>query len=193
VTTAQGTGRRERKKATTRKAIADAALRLFLERGYEGVTVREVAEEADVSATTLLNYFPTKESLIFDRDTDIETSLVRAVVERPAGATPLDALRAHLRDRVARDSSTGDGPRFRRLVQSAKPLLDYERAMWLRHLDALAAALAGASELPADDHGCRLVAAYALQTLTLAFGADNPGGIVDLGFDVIEHGWPTGG
>ncbi|HWO62981.1 MAG TPA: helix-turn-helix domain-containing protein, partial [Umezawaea sp.] len=59
-------GRRERKKAATRQALADAALRLFLERGFDAVGVREIADAADVATTTLFKYFPTKESLVFD-------------------------------------------------------------------------------------------------------------------------------
>ncbi|WP_147264659.1 TetR/AcrR family transcriptional regulator, partial [Streptomyces sp. NBRC 110611] len=58
-------GRRERKKAQTRKALADAALRLFLERGYDGVSVKDVAEAADVSVTTLFKHFSGKEALVF--------------------------------------------------------------------------------------------------------------------------------
>jgi AcrR family transcriptional regulator len=185
-----GAGRRERKKAATRNAIAEAAMRLFVERGYDRVTVREVAEEADVSATTLLNYFPTKESLVFDRAADIEASLVRAIVERALGVSPLAALRAHVQERVTRATSAGgDAARFRALVQSALPLVHYERDQWLRHQDVLAAALAEGSGLPADDQGCRLVAAFALQTLTLAFSAEKPLLVVDLAFDLIERGW----
>ncbi|KJK57800.1 hypothetical protein UK12_14285 [Saccharothrix sp. ST-888] len=55
-------GRRERKKAATRRALADAALRLFLERGYEQVGIREIADAADVSTTTLFKHFPVKEA-----------------------------------------------------------------------------------------------------------------------------------
>ena len=65
-------GRRERKKAATRQALADAALRLFLEHGYDQVTVRDIAEAADVSTTTLFKHFPGKEALVFDEDADHE-------------------------------------------------------------------------------------------------------------------------
>lgn len=76
-------GRRERKKAQTRQALADAALKLFLERGYDEVGVKEVADAADVSVTTLFKYFPSKEALLFDQDDDIEAALVAAVHGRP--------------------------------------------------------------------------------------------------------------
>src|SRR4030081_1871330 len=61
-------GLRERKKARTRRVIADAAARLFAERGYEQVAVSDVAREADVSEQTVYNYFQTKEQLVTDRD-----------------------------------------------------------------------------------------------------------------------------
>jgi len=182
-------GRRDRKKAATRKLIADAALRLFLERGYGNVTMREVANEADVSATTLLNYFPTKEALVFDRDADIEASLVAAITDRPGGTSPLAALHQHIKERVGRASAAPGAAQFRALVQSATALIDHERDMWLRHQDALAAAIADADGLPADDRGCRLVAAFALQTLIVATGSEDPPFTVDLGFDLIERGW----
>lgn len=71
-------GRRERKKAATRRALADAALRLFLEHGYNNVGIKDVAEAADVSTTTLFKHFPSKEALVFDLDADVEAALVAA-------------------------------------------------------------------------------------------------------------------
>src|SRR2546421_4755799 len=75
-------GRRERKKAATRKAIADTALRLFLERGYDAVGIREIAAAADVAITTLFAHFPSKEALVFDQDQKREERLIRAVTDR---------------------------------------------------------------------------------------------------------------
>src|SRR3954464_9208050 len=91
-------GRRERKKAATRQAIADAALRLFLERGYDQVSIRDIADAADVSTTTLFKHFTGKEALVFDDDTDTETRLVDAVRRRAAGQSILGALRRHVLD-----------------------------------------------------------------------------------------------
>lgn len=190
VTTAGATtGRRERKKAATRKAIADAAIHLFLERGYDAVTVREVAERADVSATTLLNYFPSKESLVFDRDDYIEASLIKAVTERAPTTSPVEALRAHLKERAVRAGTAPGAARFRALVRSAPSLIDYQRHMWARHQAALAAAIADAGDRPADDRSCGLVALFALQTFSSALTSDDPVKMVDLGFDLIQHGW----
>lgn len=75
-------GRRERKKAATRQKIADTALRLFMERGYDAVGIRDVAAEADVAVTTLFSHFASKEALVFEQDTDFEQRLTRAVTGR---------------------------------------------------------------------------------------------------------------
>lgn len=64
--------------------------------------------------------------------------------------------------------------------------------MWLRHQGALAAALAEAGGLPADDPRCRLVAAFALQTPTLALGSPHPAATVDACFELIASGWQPG-
>ncbi|WP_233507090.1 TetR/AcrR family transcriptional regulator [Spongiactinospora gelatinilytica] len=88
------TGRRERKKAQTRRALSEAALRLFGERGYDGVTVAQIADEADVSIATLFAHVPDGEkALIFDDGDERGAWLVAAVRERPPGMPVLAALR----------------------------------------------------------------------------------------------------
>ncbi len=87
------TGLRERKKARTRRLIADTAARLFAERGYENVAVSDVAREAEVAEQTVYNYFPTKERLVTDRDEQIHDRLCDLVRSRPPGVTPAAAIR----------------------------------------------------------------------------------------------------
>lgn len=96
-------GLRERKKALTRTAISDVATRMFVERGFDGVTVAEVAEAAGVSIKTVFNYFGSKEELFLDRDTAIHELVVRTVAGRPAGMRPTEALAALLRDNCILD------------------------------------------------------------------------------------------
>jgi AcrR family transcriptional regulator len=86
-------GLRERKKARTRRAIADAAARLFAERGYEQVAVSDVAREAEVSEQTVYNYFQTKEQLVTDLDRQIQDELCRLIRTRSPGTTPAAAIR----------------------------------------------------------------------------------------------------
>ncbi|GAA2125877.1 TetR/AcrR family transcriptional regulator [Kitasatospora saccharophila] len=183
-------GRRERKKAATRQAIADAALRLFLERGYDDVGIREIADAADVSTTTLFKHFPVKEALVFDEEPDLEADLLAAVRERPPGRSIPAALREHaLRHRRA---ATAGDPRFAAftaLVDSTPALRDYHQAMWLRHTAALAAVIAEQSGRPADDPLCTALAHFALEAPHAAQSHQDVRGALVRAFDLLEHGW----
>ncbi|MBO2462661.1 TetR family transcriptional regulator [Actinomadura violacea] len=87
------TGLRERKKEQTRQRITAVALRLFAERGFDAVTVSDIAEAAEVARATLFSYFPSKESLALQGVG--QESLADIVARRPAGLSPLQALQAH--------------------------------------------------------------------------------------------------
>lgn len=95
----ENSGLREANKARTRQAISDIATRLFIERGFENVTVAEIAEAAHVSVKTVFNYFSTKEELFFDRMDDILEVIVTTVRERPPGTTVLESLHALFTER----------------------------------------------------------------------------------------------
>ncbi|HEU5027814.1 MAG TPA: helix-turn-helix domain-containing protein [Spirillospora sp.] len=181
-------GRRERKKAATRKALADAALRLFLEHGYDNVGIKDVAEAADVSTTTLFKHFPSKEALVFDLDADVEAALVAAVRDRPAGTSAAAALREHILRRkfIDPDRATAD---FTRLVDSHQALRDYSHRMWMRHETALAHAIAEDAGRPEDDPACAALAHFALETSALARGRADPREAVERAFDLLENGW----
>ena len=88
-----GTGLRELKKARARRHIADTAARLFAERGYEHVSVADVARAAEVAEQTVYNYFPAKEQLVTDRDQQIQDRLGDLIRARPPGVTPAAAIR----------------------------------------------------------------------------------------------------
>jgi AcrR family transcriptional regulator len=184
-------GRRERKKAQTRTALADAALRLFTERGYEEVTVTEVAEAADVSVTTLFKHFPGgKESLVFDQDNSQRDALVAAVRQRPAGQSILDAMRVHLRS--LHDYSPVERAllhQFLDLVRRSAALSEYADRMWLRYEQALAEVIA--EEVGADVRDMRVqaLARYAVDAHTLAERADDPQRAIDTIFDLLTTGW----
>jgi AcrR family transcriptional regulator len=91
-------GLRERKKRQTYQAISDAAIALFLKKGFDRVSVAEVAAAADVSKPTLFRYFPAKEDLALHRFADHEDEAARVVAARPPGIPPLDALQRHFLD-----------------------------------------------------------------------------------------------
>jgi AcrR family transcriptional regulator len=113
-------GLRERKKRRTHAAISDAAIALFLEHGFNQVSVAQVAEAAEVSKRTLFAYFPTKEDLVVHRLADHETEAARVVRARPSGTAPLTALREHfLKGLRERDPITGlnDHPQVLRLTR----------------------------------------------------------------------------
>src|SRR3954452_13791250 len=89
-------GLRERKKERTRRHIADTARRLFAERGFERVTVAQIAREAEVSEATVFNYFPTKEDLFYSRLEAFEAELLEAIRHREPRTSVLAAFRAFL-------------------------------------------------------------------------------------------------
>ncbi|MEV1001587.1 TetR family transcriptional regulator [Nonomuraea sp. NPDC050202] len=183
-------GRRERKKAATRQAIADAALRLFLERGYDEVGIREIADAADVSTTTLFKHFPVKEALVFDEDSDQEARLLAAVRERPEGRSVPAALREHaLTTRLATADGDPAFTAFTDLVAGTPALRDYAQNMWLRHTAALARAIAEESGLAADDPACTALAHFALEAPRAAYAHDDPREAINRAFDLLEHGW----
>ncbi len=183
-------GRRERKKAATRKALADAALRLFTEHGYDAVTLHDIAEAADVSTTTLLKHFPSKEALVFDEEADQEAGLVDAVRDRTPGTTIPQALCSHVK-RVrlrAADSGTRYSD-FLKLVTSTPALSDYAHRMWMRHQDALAGAIAQEAGAPPDDLRSAALARFALESSAFAHGSPDVERAVDIAFDLLENGW----
>src|ERR1700684_2117544 len=85
--------RRSRKRLATRQSISDAATLLFLERGFDRVTVDEIAEAADVGRMTVFNHFPRKEDMFFDRDEEGREILREALRKRDLGFPPTEAYR----------------------------------------------------------------------------------------------------
>ncbi|WP_351223140.1 helix-turn-helix domain-containing protein [Streptomyces sp. NPDC002133] len=119
-------GLRERKKRRSRQHISDVATGLFMERGFDAVTIAEVAQAADVSVNTVYNYFPAKEDLFFDREPGLVERLARWVRARDAGESAAAAVLRELRGEVeAVSPSVGlmDGyDRFLRVIHHAPSL-----------------------------------------------------------------------
>ena len=182
-------GRRERKKAATRQALAESALRLFLERGFDAVGVREIADAADVSTATLFKYFPTKEALLFDEDADQEAALVAAVRDRDPGQSVPAALRSYtLRERLAR-AADPQAAEMMALVRATPALGEYAHRMWTRHEAALTRAIAEESGLDAESPLCAALAHLALEAPAAGHGSLQWIEAVGCAFDILERGW----
>ena len=88
-----GESLRDRKKRRTRRALERATLRLSAERGYDHVTVEEIAAEADVSVRTFFNYFASKDEALIGADPEVGPRMAARVLAEPAGVSPFDAFR----------------------------------------------------------------------------------------------------
>jgi len=157
-------GLRERKKRATRDAIFTAARALFMKKGFDAVTVAEIAVAADVSEKTVFNHFPTKEDLALAGGEARVAELVDAIRARPAGTPVIDTFRARtlaLLDAMA----TGPVDEFLavpRMVRTSATLRDRLFIGWEREAATLAPAIAAAAGVPEDD----VVAAVVARTLS---------------------------
>ncbi len=105
--------RRARKKAATREHIRSVAHRLFAQRGFDVVTIADIARQADVAVQTVFNHFVTKEELFFDGRTPWVTGPAQAVRDRDPSVPPLTALRAHVVESVRRLIASHTAPQRR--------------------------------------------------------------------------------
>jgi AcrR family transcriptional regulator len=122
-------GLRARKKRLTREAIFAAADRLFAERGFENVTVAEIADAANVSVKTVFTYVNAKEELIFRQQTVLD-AVVRAVASRRLGRTPLVAAAQELLAAVNETDENLSLESFQRMVASGPAARSRVRALW---------------------------------------------------------------
>ncbi|WP_327190364.1 helix-turn-helix domain-containing protein [Streptomyces xinghaiensis] len=182
------TGRRERKKAATRQKIADTALRLFLERGYGAVGIRDVATEADVAVTTVFSHFASKEALVFEQDEGFEQRLRQAVTGRAPHEPLIPALRREIQALVRHCTADGAAPVWR-MVDATPALREYEESMMLRHAESLAAAIAAEPGPPRTTTACRTIARFVVDAFSLAREATDPEAAVDEIFRMIEAAW----
>ncbi|MBO0768747.1 MAG: TetR/AcrR family transcriptional regulator [Solirubrobacterales bacterium] len=168
-------GLRARKKRLTRQRISDVATALFVARGFDNVRVAEIAEKVGVSEKTVYNYFPTKESMVFDDEDEMLSRLTRAVAERPHGSSPtvafVDALKRDMTlfvDAIGEERSDFLSD-FARMVRDTPAL----RAAWGEFQHRLASALAAvlATELGVDPRDPEPVtAARAISSLMDLYG-----------------------
>jgi len=152
-------GLRERRKQQTRQAISDTATAMFAARGFDQVTIAEVAEAAGVAKMTVTNYFARKEDLVFDRAEGIIRHLADVVATRAPGESMLAAIRRDYAEAVARaDVTLGlSSPEFARMIVGSPALISRALEMLDQREQALGDAIA--AELGDDGSQPRVVAA----------------------------------
>jgi AcrR family transcriptional regulator len=189
-------GLRQRKKERTRQAITDAAMAMFLEHGFDNVSIIKIAAAADVSVQTVYNYFPAKADLVFDEADQIASDLQRAVRHRPPGQSALSAIRGYF---AAIPARVGDRrppeptPRFRRLVRDSPALRAYQREIFARFEHALARALAEETGAPPDAvepfiAAAGLVAVFRVNLEGRDSDTEPAGQRAERALDLLEHG-----
>jgi AcrR family transcriptional regulator len=152
-------GLRERKKRLTRAAIFEAAQELFAERGFDSVTVAEIADAANVSVKTLFSYVHGKDELLFPAGPTVLDAVVAAVRGRRVGQTPLVAAATALLAAAGDPDPARGLDGFRRMAGQGPAARARLRVLWDETEDALAAALAGRGDGPRERAARRLVAA----------------------------------
>jgi AcrR family transcriptional regulator len=193
-------GLREFKKLHTRQQIADEAMRLFVTRGFEHVTVAEVAAAAGVSEKTVFNYFPTKEDLFFDEVPKREAALVAAISGREPGESILAALR---RMQVAECPRlcTPAFATFARIIEESTALQAKELEVMARFVHVVADAIQ--RELGVDERDARIAAGLLVSVHRQVFrsarkqalaGKNGPAAVrrlradLERAYELLEHG-----
>ncbi|HWM38173.1 MAG TPA: TetR family transcriptional regulator [Streptomyces sp.] len=193
-------GLRERKKEQTKRRIAAVALALFTERGFDAVTVNEIADAAEVAKATLFTYFPSKQSLVLQGVR--EDDLAGVVARRPRDQSPLQALRTHFRGAAAGELAAADRDEVvarMRVIFDSPTLSSAANTLLYHQRRALAHVLA-------EEHGQAAATLMAAQiaatvlTLQESFfhlltdgaspeqAARSLAADTELAFDLLEHG-----
>ncbi len=144
---------RERKKLRTRRALAEAALRLFAEKGFDATTLEEVAEEAEVSKSTFFRFFPAKEAAGVEAEAELWTAYLDVLADRDLSGPVLGELHQTLAGAVA-GLDPGWDERFlsaRRLIAGEPALLRYVEHYRAGIRDQVVACLAGKLHLDPED------------------------------------------
>lgn len=137
--------RREERRRLTRDRIASTAMHLFLERGFDRVSVAEIAHAAGVTEKTIYNHFGTKAGLFFDESDDLLDELLHAVRTRDDGESAIDAVASYfagIPEWAGHRRPTKPSSRFRAVIADSPALQAAQRAMFARYERALAEELA---------------------------------------------------
>ena len=159
----------------TREAIFAAAQTLFNERGFDRVTVAEIADAANISVKTLFTYIGAKEELLFSGRPTVLDAVVEAVRNRKLAQTPLVAAGQALLTAVDDKDPDKNLDAFLRMVNGGPAARSRLRALWDETEDALTEALATGKDGPRELAARRLTAAQIMvlvRTVTSAEVAD---------------------
>jgi AcrR family transcriptional regulator len=168
-------GLRERKKEQTRRAIEDAAFRLFAERGFQATTVADIAEAADVAPRTFFAYFPSKEDVLFADFDETSEALVARLRDRLPGETTFDALRAWITGLLPDLEADENREALRhRLCSEYESIAAHERHLMARFEAIIAESVAADLGDAPSDLRPRMIAAAAIAAL-MAMRPDDPG------------------
>jgi AcrR family transcriptional regulator len=163
---------RSRKRLATREAISNAATRLFLERGFDHVTVDEIAAAADVGRMTVFNHFPRKEDMFFDRDDEARERLREALRQRDPRVAPVETLRLLAHRLVAEKSPyvefSARSQGFVETIEASEALKARARAIRDEIAQGVREALADSVGGATDDAAAHLAASVLLATWSVA-------------------------
>ncbi|HXP19275.1 MAG TPA: TetR family transcriptional regulator [Streptosporangiaceae bacterium] len=195
--TAGQAGLRERKKARTRAAIREHALRLFREQGYAATTIDQIAAAADVSPSTFFRYFPTKEDVVLQDDVDVLA--IGSFESQPADLSPVAAFRAAAASTFA-SLTEEDVASFQETVALTLSVPEIRsRAIdeFVRTIDVIAEATARRTGRDPDDFEVRNVAGAVvgvIMSATMPWGGSEPAaymlGRIDAALAHLEAGLP---
>jgi len=164
--------RRSRKRLATRQSISIAATRLFVERGFDRVTVDEIAAAADVGRMTVFNHFPRKEDMFFDRDEEIRVLLRNTLLKRDPCIAPIEVLR-QLAHRLVAEASpfvefSARSQGFVESIEASETLKARVRAIRDEIAQLVADALIECTERKPGDTAAHLAAGLLVATWTVA-------------------------
>jgi AcrR family transcriptional regulator len=165
--------RQTRKRLATRQKISDTATRLFIQHGFDQVTVDQIAEKSDVSRMTVFNHFARKEDMFFDLDEEVRRDMLAALRDRETGTSPVRALQRFVEQAVVEQRHYGSvfsarSIPFVETVEASETLKARVRAIRDELTALLTDALAQATRRPASDPSAALAASLMLAVWTVA-------------------------
>lgn len=163
-------GLRSRKRRETSQRITDAGISLFIEKGYEGATLEDIAARAGISRRTFFYYFKSKDDILLSAQSGLGEMIVATLRKAPPGQRPLDAIRDAITE-VCGPYPAAEIIQLDRLMRSSQVVQARRQASYIEHERTLFAALRELWPEPKRETGLRLVAMLAIGTMRLAFEA----------------------